>query len=597
MIEPNVAPFEALKLYYTKHIYSPVHVETTKLYDALRIHADGEYPTHLIDSTRPSESREIKRYRKETYQPHTKATVSKVVSSLYKIRRSQDWSITYDKDEVAKINAPENESLKDYCEDYFPYFRSITNWTFSVLLKNYLIDANAVIFVIPLNTDKAPEEFYKPFPFIFNSNDVIVYREGDYAVVRSQERCTYTMGNVTREGSIFYTLDKMEFVKYEERFSESDKKMILVETSKWEHNLGKVPMLKTGGIYLKTENYTAIWESRIASMVPRLNEFVTMFSDFKAEIVQHVHSTRWVMATQDCTHCNGAGRISTMVNSATSVIVCPTCNGTSKVFTSPYDNIVLMTPTKMNEGEAPLQSGPPAGYIQKADVALMTELMNKIINEQTYYALSAINMEFLAETPLNQSGTAKAQDKDELNNFVHAIAEDIVRIMDSIYYFTNIERYGYVTNTPIADQLPTINVPERYDLLSTTYAIEQLKLAKDASINPVIINAMEIELSRREFNYDEEVSDEITCMLEVDPFPGKTTDEIGAQLMNKGITELDYIMWCNLVTFVRAASEADEEFYELPIEERKAILTEMAKKVQEENSFMPTTPPAYTPRF
>ena len=593
MIEQNVAPFEALKSYYTKHIYSPVHVETTKLYDALRIHADGEYPTHLIDSTRPSESREIKRYRKETYQPHTKATVSKVVSSLYKIRRSQDWSITYDKDEVAKINAPEGESLKDYCEDDFPYFRSITNWTFSVLLKNYLIDANAVIIVVPLNTDKAPEELYKPFPFIFNSNDVIVYREGEYAVLRSQERCTYMVGTVAHEGRIFYTLDKMEFVKYEERYSDNDKRTILVETSKWEHNLGKVPMLKTGGIYLKTENYTAIWESRIASMVPRLNEFVTMFSDFKAEIVQHVHSTRWVVATQDCTHCNGVGNIS----SSSGTIVCPTCNGTSKVFTSPYDNIIMVTPPKTNMGESAMANGIPAGYIQKADVALMTELMNKIINEQTYYALSAINMEFLAETPLNQSGVAKAQDKDELNNFVHAIAEDIVRIMDQVYYYTNLERYGYVTNTPIDEQLPTINVPERYDLLSTTYSIEQLKLAKDAQINPVIINAMEIELSRREFNYDEEVSDEITCMLEVDPFPGKTTDEIGAQLMNKGITELDYIMWCNLVTFVRQASEENEEFYELPIEERKAILTEMAKKVQEENAFIPKSQPTYTPKF
>ena len=125
------------------------------------------------------------------------------------------------------------------------------------------------------------------------------------------------------------------------------------------HNLGKLPVFQFQGLFRQAMDRHFIFESRIASIVPRLNEFATLWSDFKAEIVQHVHSTRWIMATQDCTHCNGTGSI--IGGGSTGTVICPTCNGKQKVMTSPYENLVIVTPTNQNAGEAPLPAGPPAG--------------------------------------------------------------------------------------------------------------------------------------------------------------------------------------------------------------------------------------------
>ena len=60
---------------------------------ALSVHANGEMPDDKIMSRRPSEPEEIKNYRKTIYVPKTKQAISKVIHSLEKIRRAQDWNI------------------------------------------------------------------------------------------------------------------------------------------------------------------------------------------------------------------------------------------------------------------------------------------------------------------------------------------------------------------------------------------------------------------------------------------------------------------------------------------------------------------------
>jgi hypothetical protein len=584
---PTKSPFDILAEYYATNQKHVASYESTKIYDELRIHADGEYPKELIDKTRPSESREIKEYRKSTYQPHTKPIVTKIISSLYKIRRSQDWSIQYGNEVMAKIGTiPVGEELENYCENMFPYFGSITHWMFNVGLKNYLIDPNGLVAVIPLNSDAPSTEMYKPYPTIFNSNKVIDFVMDEYAVVESVDTMPYKMGGATKQGKIFYIFDKIQVVRYVETYSESENRIVLVKDMEFVHNMGELPVFQFQGQFRKALDKHFVFESRIAGIIPRLNEFATMWSDFKAEVVQHVHSTRWVMATQDCTQCNGTGNIIDYMNNSGTVI-CPTCKGKQKVFTSPYENLVVVTPTNANSGENPLPSGPPAGYIQKDGVAEMTKTLNDIIKEQAYYALSAINMEFLAEAPLSQSGVAKEVDRDELNNFVHAIAEDIIRIMDDIYYFVNEYRYSVAVPNPQTrrELLPEIAVPEKFDLLSTRSSFEELKVARDSKINSIIITQMELDIARKRFSADDDTAEEIVCTLNLDPFPGKSMDEITSGLTNGGINKQDFVIWCNLNQFVKSAIAENEEFTDLPLAEQKTIIAKMADEMLAKNAY------------
>jgi hypothetical protein len=84
--------------------------------------------------------------------------------------------------------------------------------------------------------------------------------------------------------------------------------------------------------------------------------------------------------------------------------VCDKCeNGT--ILKSPYKDFVVKK-AAFDEQQVPT---PPAGYIQK-DVEII-KIQDERIKNKIYNSLSALNMEFLAETPLNQSGKAKEVDR------------------------------------------------------------------------------------------------------------------------------------------------------------------------------------------
>ena len=262
---------------------------------------------------------------------------------------------------------------------------------------------------------------------------------------------------------------------------------------------------------------------------------------------------------------------------------------------SPYKKIVITMSNIQTENWI---DKPESNVISKLG-PYKTKTLNEIIKEQAYYALSAINMEFLAEAPINQSGIAKEVDKDELNNFVHAIAEDIVAILDKIYRLIADFRYFQAVPDPMMREelCPDIAVPEKYDLLSTRSSFEELKTARDSKINATIITQMELDIARKYFSSDDEVAEELVTTMNLDPFPGKSIDEINSGLQNGGIDKLDFVIWCNLVQYVKMAIDANEEFTDLPLMEQKKVLASFAQETLAKSSYtidpakyMPTIP-------
>lgn len=573
---PITATPELMQGYANNQLKYKAYKESVELYEDLRVHANGEMPKCLIEERRPSESERIKEYREKIYVPITKPTVSKVITSLSKIRRSQDWSINYDPSKIpAKVAGRKDETLQAYCEEKYPYFKSLTNWTFSVMLKAMLLDANAVMATWPLNLDPGPTEFKKPFTTIFHSDQVLDFSMDDYAVLLSADCCVYRDKDlISREGCVIYVIDD----KYVQRWTQVgfDKSMGLQWS--YEHGLGFAPIRKLGGIFFRAYDNIYLYESRIQGMVPRLKEAARIYSDLQAEVVQHVHSDKWLYSQTECRHCNGRGYTDDERKGT-----CKECHGVGYVSTSPYTNMVLRPQSNMEAGQIPT---PPAGYIQKSDVALMVDRIKGLVAENLTEALSAINMEYLAETPLNQSGTAKEVDKDELNNFVHSVAEDIVSALDWNYNVINEYRYSdIVPNAEIrSGMLPSIPVPEKFDLLSSTLLLDDFQKAKTAGINPVILNEMQIEYAGKKFYNDHMVKDELETIFSLDPFPSISDEDKMVRLSNEGITLIDYVISCNIQQFVRRAIEENDNFPSMTMEERKKIIMSFAEEVVKKNS-------------
>lgn len=555
-----------------------------ELAEKLRVHADGKMPQKLITERRPNESDKIKEYREKIYVPITKRTISKVFSSLEKIRRSQDWSVQFDAEKVSSL-IKDDETLEQYCEYRYPHFTSITNWAFSVLLRKYLIDANGIVAIIPEQMPESTTEYIKPVAKFFDSEQIMYYVEGECVVLKSRDTSTYyTHGGrrVNNGGAIYYVLTKNEFAKYEQiSAKEFDESCI------YRHDIGELPAFKVGGVYHSRLNNDTIYESRIAGMIPSLDEAAREYSDLQAEILQHIHSEKYVFANNDCPVCNGTGQeyiIEKDEQTGTETVkgtkVCHHCHGRGSVSNvSPYGEYIINS-AKFGEQQLPT---PPIGYVTKStDIA---KFEDEHVRQHIYDALAAINMEFLAETPLSQSGIAKAYDKDELNNFVNAVAEDIVRILDNIYMFINEYRYNTLIANPDDRKamLPKINVPTKYDILNTSVLMAELKNARDAQAHPMILRELEIDYAKKQFNTDPEIAHMIETTFNLDPLFGMSDESKMTMLQNNGITELDYIVSCNITAFVLRAIREDKDFYSRDYKKQMEVLKKYAEEVQKAN--------------
>ena len=548
------------------------------LANRLEIHANGLRPDSLINRRRPSESEKVKEYRMEIYEPITEKSVGKVFNSLSKIRRSQDWSIKYDSDAVPSKVTPD-ETLEEYCENSYPIFTSLTNWAFNELLIRSLIDANSVCAVILKKLPESESEYYNPEVEIFSSKQILGYSPGEYYALLSADVTVYKSGNNRSfEGKVYYIITDTQIARYEERAGKG-----LEQTLIYNHNFGELPVFKVGGVYFERKNNDIIQKSRIAPMVPFLNEAAREYSDLQAEIVQHIHSDKIIFTNTECPVCKGSG-LTNEKDYSGNFKTCVKCNGSGNITSvSPYGEYVISTGRISVDNPLP---NDVIKYVQKStDIA---RLQDERVRNHIYDALSAVNMEFLAETPLNQSGTAKEVDRDELNTFVNSIAEDIVMVLDNVYYFICQYRYWFLDKEKRDKMLPVIAVPEKFDLLNTSILVNDIQTAKNANINPVLVKYMEIELARKKYNAEPKIAYEVECMFELDPLYGYNQNDKMTMLSNGGITERDYIVSCNISQFVQRAFKEYVDFDRKSFGERKKVISGYADEIISENSVKET---------
>ncbi len=559
---------DELKQYFKKENRADYHYaeKAREFEDEMRVHADGKFPETLINERRPNEPETVLAYRKSIFVPKTKPFFSKIESTLQKIRRSSDWSIKYPNGAFDRV--VDGEKLDDYSENNYPVFRSVTNWAFSLLLRNYLVDANALLLVAPIEIPVMENEYLKPVATIFNSVDVIDFVEGDYAVVRNKIGATY--GNNV-EGDSYYVITTVAVHRYDQINSRRQ----FAEAYYFEHGLEELPVFKLGGIVVDVYGHHSLYESRISGIIPEFNEALREYSDLQAAKVLHLYPERWEYTQNECKDCNSTGRVRGEVNGESCNVTCNTCAGHGYVATGPYSKM-LIKPAAADQLAMPT---PPAGFVEK-DVEII-KVQETSVNEHIYHGLASINFEFLASTPLSQSGTAKEVDKDELNNTVHAIAEDLVRIIDKVYYFIAMLRYGgQYTRLEIMSMTPNIPVPEKYDILSTKYFDEQLTSAKGNKLNPAILNAMEVAYATKAFNNDLDIAEHVGMILKLDPLAGIAEDDKMSRLSNGGILLLDYIVSSNINKFVDVATEKNMGFADMDVTRQREIIYALATEQQ-----------------
>lgn len=582
---------EELKNYFTgndvkfKHCFYEASVEAA---NEMLVHADGVYPEKLLCERRPNEPLEVKDYRKTIFIPKTKPYFTKILSSLNKIRRSADWSINYS-GEWGRI--PEGEQLDDYCEKNLPGFYSLTNWFFAVWMKKYLTDPNAVIFVFPKEIPGQDAEgqatFLKPMPYVFDSCHVIDYVYEDYAVLQNPEGCFYRTKTGLQKGVSYYIITTETITQYDQASGRANDFVI---AATYQHNLGLLPVYRIGAVIVDNSGDAYFYESRIAGIKPEFDEAIREYNDLQAAKVLHLFPERWEFVQTECATCAGTGKRKNpnwfmgCESSIPSQVPCNAdgCNH-GYIASGPFSKM-LVRPANVGAGELQTIPTPPAGFVEK-DIEII-KIQEESVNAHIYNALASCNFEFLMTTPLNQSGTAKEVDKDELNNGVHAIAEDLVRNMDWVYEV--IAKYRYRVQYPEQDDIdamvPVVSVPEKYDILSAKHLEEQLKAAKDNKVNPTITNALEIEYANKALNNDPAVRDMVELVLRLDPMANVDEDTKNSRLQNNGITQLAYVTSSNIQRLIQMAIEENNNFPKLKPAEQRDKIEALAQAIMDQET-------------
>jgi hypothetical protein len=586
---PTVFTPVELKARFTGQKRSLVYDEALDLYNKIRVHADGETPILLIKKARPNESEEVRAYRQDIYESETQNPVERVLGVLEKIRRSPDWMMLFDEEVPPIIN--KDETPKKYLTEKYPIYQDIEYWIFEELLRTLSLDANAVVAVMPNSfMEPDPTEYMQPIAKIYTCKNVVDFIPNDYVILRSdelssqlnpdQQQTRINSGKATIfltdgqeifvPGQVYYIITISSYQKWEET---PEGKYIL--TANLPHNLNSLPAFQMPGKFVKRVGNYTLKKTPLNPMVPHLNKAARESNDLDAGVIMHLYLEKWRINNIPCNKCNGTG--STLNNGERSD--CTTCKGTGwATGKSPFNEIIIR-PAAIGDQAIPT---PPVGYVDKNPEIL--KIQNERIEQHIYKAMCSVNMDHLADAQLNQSGTAKAYDRDEVNNTIYTFASMLTAVTNQVVKFIIDLRYsGIIASQEERTKLyPVIPVPEKYDVINSSFLINEYQVAKTAGLNGIILAEMQKEIGNKKFYANPKVSAFVQTVMDLDPFPDKTTEEKGAMQAQKLATTEDVVLSNYISDFVRRAQDEDPNFNSKTDIQKREVLNQYAvEKVAE----------------
>lgn len=561
--------------------------KTIEISNQIKVHSKGEKPIELLRKARPNEDEKYQKWREERWTPITKTYFQKIKNTLLKIRKAEDWQIKFEKTENKFL---QENSLKKFLTKNYPYFDSLENWVFSVAWNTLYEDPNAVIVNYPLPKMDANDdtEMLRPFNEIYESKFVFDYKEGEYATIESKEKSTILDANnkPIKDGRVLIFFDRMQIVKFRQYGKAKDwtftnldeltgKPMII------QHNFGYMPVFKMGGNVIKFENGIILYDSLINGCIDFFNEAIMDYSDHQVNKAIHLHPDRWEIADVECRGCEGKGHTLEEVNGKKRKTSCTVCNGRGTVSVkSPFGIKFIKAGLKVSENEALNVPTPPMGYADRPMESL--QFLKDEVKTDIMQGLSAVNMEFLMETPVNESGVSKSYDHDGIYTIMantgRVIVENIIR--PTIYFSAMWMYRAQLSEEEIDDALPNVKVPEKYDMVIASLLSEKAVSAKNANLNPLIVGALESNYARKELGDYSEVPKMMDVIAKHDPLYGQSVDEKMTTLANKGCTQEQFVLSSQISNFVTRAFVENDDFDDMDYAEQSKILYGYAKEIK-----------------
>jgi hypothetical protein len=547
-------------------------------------HLYGDKPIDLLEKVRPNEPEEVTNYRLNNYEPKTKAAADKAINITSKIFNPNLYSIRY-KDQTSS-----GKKLEEYTGEYYPVYNSLVNYTKDVLLRKMLADPNGVVTVKLQQVPSKQTEQPKPILTLYGSRNVWNYDDEHYLIHIKTEEEKVDQKLIT--WFFFEYYDHNQFIYFRVYVTGNDE-LVREEIEVYPYNFGEIPVWKLKGMSEAKDNGEIIYKSFFASAVPFWNDAITHESDVKASFIGHIHPQKYEIS-ETCNYihdyegmkfkCRG-GTISFGKNDEHGTSMdCPGCGGTGYRNMAGPLGVYKFSKEKLSEGDTP--SGLlPVGYVTVPIDA--TKMLEERAERMRQLGMWAINMDVEDEVGENQSGVAKVIDRsaqyDTLFNIATVIFDDHLA---NAYYFFNKYMFG-VSDRSVGGEpdknLPEINKPTHFDILTSTEMVNNFKAAKDSGLDPNFLQIKQTEILTRDLTTNPDLKKFGFLLLDLDPLPGMDAQTVSMNQSKGYISLVDAVVHNNLKRFLEKAMHEDNKFMERPKHEQIEIIEKMGEEFAKKN--------------
>jgi len=127
--------------------------------------------------------------------------------------------------------------------------------------------------------------------------------------------------------------------------------------------------------------------------------------------------------------------------------------------------------------------------------------------------------------------------------------------------------------------LPEINKPTQFDILTTSELINNFAVASKSGVDKTYLKSKAIEIANRDFSTSPDVRKYLVTSLNLDPLYGFPQDEISSGVSSGVIKKTDWSIHDNLNPFMDRAIEENPKFLELKKSEQLVILNKYAEEL------------------
>lgn len=549
--------------------------------DDMAVHLYGDLPYKILNRVRPREDPETKAYRLASYESITKSTADKGLSIVAKIFNPSLYSIRFDE---GNENA---DMLEDYAMEKYPYCGSVVNYVHEVGLRKMIADPNGVFTVKPQEYPTDQTIRVQPIIKIYGSKNIWFKDTESYLIFLRVQTVKDTLVY------FFEWYDNNQIIEFN-AYVTNPQTLVIQETDNYK--TGFLPVWELKGNTEVQDDGTEIHKSFFEPAVAFWNKAINHESDLDGAYINHMHPIRTEL-TEECDYitngqrCKGTGWVVNAMSGDRSI--CLGCNGTGyKSVKSPYGVYRIdhdrLSATGTGSGIKPVE------YVTVP--VEPTKMLEQRIADLLEKGLYALNMDVVNKIGENQSGKAKVIDRGELYDFLYKISSVVFDThLVNIFHYFNLFMFGVEALNPGQNELdtnePEIAKPVMFDITTAVEMVQEYKNSKEAGINPTYLKVKQIQINSKEFASDNDLKEYLNLVLECDPLPQISEDQIIANSLEGWYRKYDPIIHANIEMFVKRAllenpSKGKDEkggFCNMDDKERYDILVGYAKEIEKDN--------------